>query len=108
MSIHANSLFSRGGTHKHPGLVDSIIPVVKDLTSKALAEHSASSNETVTYPDKTVWTAKEATEDVGHQIISSHFIGPQAENMAYFKHNIDIILEEHRLARVNYFPEDGV
>ncbi|KAH8880843.1 PLP-dependent transferase, partial [Thozetella sp. PMI_491] len=45
--------------------------------------------------------------DVSHQIISSHFIGPQAENLSYFKRNIHTILEELRLARNNYFPEDG-
>ncbi|KAF6815192.1 hypothetical protein CSOJ01_03644 [Colletotrichum sojae] len=46
-------------------------------------------------------------EDESHQIISSYFIGPQAENLPYFKENIDIILDELKSARVNYFPEDG-
>ncbi|KAI1419520.1 pyridoxal-dependent decarboxylase domain-containing protein [Xylaria sp. FL1777] len=46
-------------------------------------------------------------EDVSHQVISSYFIGPQAENLPYFKENIDIILEELEKARKNYFPEDG-
>ncbi|KAI1821208.1 pyridoxal-dependent decarboxylase domain-containing protein [Xylaria intraflava] len=48
-----------------------------------------------------------ANEDVSHQIISSYFIGPQAENLQYFKANIDIILEELEKARKNYFPGDG-
>lgn len=46
--------------------------------------------------------------DVSHQVISSYFIGPQAENLPYFKENIHIILEELEKARHNYFPEDGV
>ncbi|KAI0602443.1 pyridoxal-dependent decarboxylase domain-containing protein [Biscogniauxia sp. FL1348] len=54
-----------------------------------------------------VWNTKPTYEDVSHQIISSYFIGPQAENLQYFKDNINIILEEHEKARVNYFPEDG-
>ncbi|KAI0427025.1 pyridoxal-dependent decarboxylase domain-containing protein [Xylaria sp. FL1042] len=44
--------------------------------------------------------------DVSHQVISSYFIGPQAENLPYFKENIDIILEELEKARKNYFPKD--
>jgi hypothetical protein len=46
--------------------------------------------------------------DVSHQIISSHFIGPRAENLDFFKENINNILEELYLARLNYYPEDGV
>ncbi|GAW25936.1 putative pyridoxal-dependent decarboxylase domain protein [Rosellinia necatrix] len=46
------------------------------------------------------------SHDTSHQIISSHFIGPQAENLPYFKENIDIILEELKLARNRYFPQD--
>ncbi|KAI1494277.1 pyridoxal-dependent decarboxylase domain protein [Biscogniauxia mediterranea] len=45
-------------------------------------------------------------EDVSHQVISSYFIGPQAENLKYFKDNIDIILGEHQRARQKYFPGD--
>jgi glutamate/tyrosine decarboxylase-like PLP-dependent enzyme len=48
----------------------------------------------------------ERLDDVSHQRISSYFIGPQAENLSYFKNNIDIILEELKNARNNYFPED--
>lgn len=47
-------------------------------------------------------------EDVSHQIISSYFIGPQAENLQFFKDNIATILEEQQDARLNYFPHDGV
>lgn len=80
------------------------------LAVKELVEpHSnASSNATAAVPDKTTWITKNSQEDISHQIISSHFIGPQAENLSYFKHNIDIILEELRRARNNYYPEDGV
>lgn len=56
----------------------------------------------------TAYNSTATYEDVSHQIISSYFIGPQAENLPYFKENIDIILDELRKARVNYFPEDGV
>ncbi|KAI3338448.1 pyridoxal-dependent decarboxylase domain-containing protein [Ustulina deusta] len=55
----------------------------------------------------TAYNSTATYEDVSHQIISSYFIGPQAENLPYFKENIDIILDELRKARVNYFPEDG-
>lgn len=56
----------------------------------------------------TPYNTKAAVEDVSHQIISSYFIGPQAENLPYFKENIDIILEELKDARQNYFKDDGV
>ncbi|KAI0407849.1 pyridoxal-dependent decarboxylase domain-containing protein [Xylaria palmicola] len=46
-------------------------------------------------------------EDVSHQVISSYFIGPQAENLPYFRENIHIILDELERARKNYFPQDG-
>ncbi|KAF2702797.1 pyridoxal-dependent decarboxylase domain protein [Pleomassaria siparia CBS 279.74] len=45
--------------------------------------------------------------DKSHQAISSYFLGPQAENLDFFKKNIDVILEESRKARVNYYPGDG-
>lgn len=56
----------------------------------------------------TAYNSTATYEDVSHQVISSYFIGPQAENLPYFKQNIDIILEELEKARKNYFPEDGV
>jgi hypothetical protein len=46
--------------------------------------------------------------DVSHEIISSYFIGPQAENLKYFENNIHTILEELRRARNKYYPRDGV
>ncbi|KAF2146332.1 uncharacterized protein K452DRAFT_355737 [Aplosporella prunicola CBS 121167] len=51
--------------------------------------------------------AKQSHEDVSHQAISSYFIGPQAENLSYFKDNLDAILEEVRKARARYYPSDG-
>ncbi|KAJ2990730.1 hypothetical protein NUW58_g2807 [Xylaria curta] len=63
-----------------------------------MAEHAAKN---------TAYNSTATHEDVSHQIISSYFIGPQAENLPYFKENIHIILEELEKARKNYFPEDG-
>jgi len=56
----------------------------------------------------TAYNTKATFEDITHQVISSYFIGPQAENLPYFKENIDIILEELGSARQNYFKDDGV
>lgn len=53
-------------------------------------------------------TNSEAVNDVSHQAVSSYFIGPQAENMKFFRKNIDEILNQLEKSRVNYFPEDGV
>ncbi|OHE97321.1 hypothetical protein CORC01_07376 [Colletotrichum orchidophilum] len=55
----------------------------------------------------TAYNTKATHEDESHQIISSYFIGPQAENLSYFKENISIILEELEGARKSYYPEDG-
>ncbi|KAI0466317.1 pyridoxal-dependent decarboxylase domain-containing protein [Xylaria cf. heliscus] len=55
----------------------------------------------------TAYNSTATYEDVSHQVISSYFIGPQAENLPYFKENIHVILEELEKARNNYFPEDG-
>ncbi|KAI1351924.1 pyridoxal-dependent decarboxylase domain-containing protein [Xylaria sp. FL0043] len=55
----------------------------------------------------TAYNSTATHEDVSHQAISSYFIGPQAENLPYFKENINIILEELEKARKNYYPEDG-
>ncbi|KAI1854573.1 hypothetical protein JX266_000691 [Neoarthrinium moseri] len=68
---------------------------------------STSSDVTAVCPDNTCWNEKATHEDVSHQIISSYFIGPQAENLPYFERNIRTILEELRLARTKYFPCDG-
>ncbi|KAH0435451.1 pyridoxal-dependent decarboxylase domain protein [Colletotrichum camelliae] len=46
--------------------------------------------------------------DESHQIISSYFIGPRAENLPYFKENIDIILNNLKQARLDYrFENDA-
>ncbi|KAI0970816.1 pyridoxal-dependent decarboxylase domain-containing protein [Xylaria arbuscula] len=55
----------------------------------------------------TAYNATATHEDVSHQVISSYFIGPQAENLPYFKENISIILDELEKARKKYYPEDG-
>ena len=47
-------------------------------------------------------------EDESHQIISSYFLGPKAENYEFFKKNIIEILEGQKDARLDYFPRDGV
>ncbi|KAI1269383.1 pyridoxal-dependent decarboxylase domain-containing protein [Xylariaceae sp. FL1019] len=51
--------------------------------------------------------AEATLDDKSHQIISSYFIGPQAENLPFFRDNISIILDELESARTKYFPEDG-
>lgn len=56
----------------------------------------------------TAYNTTATYEDESHQIISSYFIGPQAENLPYFKQNINIILDELESARKSYYPEDGV
>lgn len=52
--------------------------------------------------------SRKSQEDVSHQAISSYFIGPQAENLSYFKDNLNVILDSLKEARVQYFPDDGV
>ncbi|CAN8102060.1 unnamed protein product [Discula destructiva] len=52
-------------------------------------------------------SAKESHEDVSHQMISSLFIGPRAENLKFFRQNIDRLLNEVEKARKSYYPEDG-
>lgn len=53
--------------------------------------------------------AAKVPEDESHQIISSYFIGPRAENLPYFKENIDIILNNLKQARLDYrFDNDAV
>ncbi|KAK2748783.1 hypothetical protein FQN57_000364 [Myotisia sp. PD_48] len=47
-----------------------------------------------------------AERDISHEAISSYFIGPKAENLQLFRDNIDIILDELKTARLNYYPED--
>ncbi|KAL9592084.1 MAG: hypothetical protein Q9179_007074, partial [Wetmoreana sp. 5 TL-2023] len=54
-----------------------------------------------------IYTNKPPEDDESHQMISSLFLGPHAENYEYFKSNVIAILEATRDARLNYFPEDG-
>lgn len=58
-------------------------------------------------PNGVSYTTKNSEDDESHQMISSLFLGPHAENYEYFKSNIIAILEHTRDARLNYFPEDG-
>lgn len=71
-------------------------PVPNGTTSSQSRSENTAYNTTATHEDKS------------HQIISSYFIGPQAENLGYFKENIHAILEELEKARRSYFPGDGV
>lgn len=59
-------------------------------------------------PKGNIYTTKESSEDVSHQIISSLFLGPQAENMDYFKKNVTAILDAQAASRKSYCPGDGV
>ncbi|KAK4174666.1 pyridoxal phosphate-dependent transferase [Triangularia setosa] len=54
---------------------------------------------------KAIKPAEEA-RDVTHEVISSYFIGPRAENLPQFRENITTILDELQLARKNYFEQD--
>ncbi|KKY21241.1 putative pyridoxal-dependent decarboxylase domain protein [Diplodia seriata] len=51
--------------------------------------------------------SKKSVEDKSHQAISSYFIGPRAENLSYFKDNMNVILDHLEKGRLDYFPEDG-
>lgn len=57
---------------------------------------------------KHAYNVTDPVEDVSHQIISSYFLGPKAENHEFFKNNINAILDAQREARLDYFPQDGV
>lgn len=59
-------------------------------------------------PIPNCYTSKGSEEDVSHQIISSLFLGPHAENIDYFKENINAILDSQAATRKSYRPEDGV
>ena len=54
------------------------------------------------------FTSKLPQDDESHQMISSLFLGPHAENYEYFKDNVISILEATKEARLAYHPEDGV
>ncbi|KAL8934252.1 MAG: hypothetical protein Q9216_005994, partial [Gyalolechia sp. 2 TL-2023] len=69
--------------------------------------NGAISDKTKDGPNGISYTTKNSEDDESHQMISSLFLGPHAENYEYFKSNIIAILEYTRDARLNYFPEDG-
>ncbi|KOS20616.1 L-tyrosine decarboxylase [Escovopsis weberi] len=46
-------------------------------------------------------------EQKQHAIISSHFLGPKAENMDHLRAIVSEVLDSHGQARRSYFPEDG-
>ncbi|KAL8682657.1 MAG: hypothetical protein Q9186_001344 [Xanthomendoza sp. 1 TL-2023] len=58
-------------------------------------------------PNGNMYTTKAPEDDESHQMISSLFLGPHAENYEYFKRNIITILETTRDARLKYYPDDG-
>ncbi|KAL8700487.1 MAG: hypothetical protein Q9224_000946 [Gallowayella concinna] len=58
-------------------------------------------------PNGNMYTTKAPEDDESHQMISSLFLGPHAENYEYFKRNIIKILETTRDARMKYYPDDG-
>lgn len=51
---------------------------------------------------------KHPDEDESHQVVSSYFLGPKAENFDWFKKQLDEILEAVRDARLDYYPRDPV
>jgi hypothetical protein len=55
-----------------------------------------------------IYNAVDPIEDVSHQIISSYFLGPKAENYEWFKKALIEVLDGQRDARLDYFPRDGV
>lgn len=59
-------------------------------------------------PTTNVHSSAGSEGDVSHQIISSLFLGPQAENIDYFKENIMKILDANAASRKSYQPGDGV
>ena len=54
-----------------------------------------------------VYNSIDSAEDESHQIISSYFLGPKAENYDFFQKRLNDILEAQRDARLDYFPKDG-
>jgi hypothetical protein len=81
----------------------------KSLDMPSQVTTNAAKQESLRQETETnAWRANGDVGDISHQIISSYFIGPQAENLDYFKANIHNILEELRNGRLNYYPQDGV
>ncbi|KAF3001603.1 hypothetical protein E8E14_005800 [Neopestalotiopsis sp. 37M] len=90
-------------------LVSKLKSELPEIKSHEALDHEDEHSETVyaASPEHRATYSSYRTPDVSHQIISSYFIGPQAENLQYFEDNIHTVLEELRLARNKYYPEDG-
>ncbi|KAK6216154.1 hypothetical protein LQW54_003728 [Pestalotiopsis sp. IQ-011] len=107
MALESSAIFP----HAHD-LVSKLKSEVPEIIRKSELPEIIKSHEASDLDDdhsdthKTAWSSYQ-TPGVSHQIISSYFIGPQAENLQYFENNIHTILEELRLARNKYYPEDG-
>lgn len=54
------------------------------------------------------YTADNLVEDESHQVVSSYFLGPKAENFDWFARSLMEVLEAQRDARLDYYPRDGV
>lgn len=91
-------------------LVSKLKSELPEIKSHEAPDQEDEHSETVcaASPQHSATYSSYRTPDVSHQIISSYFIGPQAENLSYFEDNIHTVLEELRLARNKYYPEDGV
>lgn len=83
-------------------------PFVLKMNSTDSVKSDQQTETQKTQPNGNLYTSKAPEDDESHQMISSLFLGPHAENYEYFKSNIIAILEYTRDARLNYFPEDGV
>ena len=82
--------------------------MTKDAVRNVVDEGGKAVNEGGKALRSNFYTSKPPEDDESHQMISSLFLGPHAENYEYFKSNIITILEATRDARHNYYPEDGV
>lgn len=57
---------------------------------------------------KNAYNKDDLLEDESHQVVSSYFMGPKAENFEWFKKALIEVLEAQRDARLDYYPRDGV
>lgn len=78
----------------------------KKSDKETTTNNTAGANGAIT--NGSVYTTKQPEDDESHQMISSLFLGPHAENYDWFKDNLIGVLEKIRDGRLNYFPEDGV
>lgn len=106
MALQSSAIFPHA--HDLASKLKSELPeIIKSHEAPDLDDDHSDTVYAASPEHKTAWSSYQ-TPDVSHQIISSYFIGPQAENLQYFENNIHTILEELRLARNKYYPEDGV